>query len=228
MDSTRLIHILIAYLVLFSFISCKKEKLESLFKNKSFIECNINGKFVRGEGLRKAFDAPSNFHMNYSYDEDETFTFNINKSVQDKEGWDYRVYLSVTQKALPQLGERYYFKKQIDNNGPFIFEDKCYIASIEVTPFLYQCADTSLLPREIRKKRIVLKTNIVKSGYIEFTKIDIDKGEIFGLFSFEAKGTSLQVPEASYNAVVTEGKFEGYHIERDRTFYTPGLFDIIF
>ena len=97
-----------------------------------------------------------------------------------------------------------------------------------MTPFLYQCADTSLLPREIRKKRIVLKTNIVKSGYIEFTKIDIDKGAIFGLFSFEAKGTSLQVPEASYNAVVTEGKFEGYHIERDRTFYTPGLFDIIF
>ena len=39
--------------------------------------------------------------------------------------------------------------------------------------------------------------------------------------------TSKRVPQASYKASVTEGKFEGYNIERNRTFYTSGLFDYI-
>ena len=70
-----------------------------------------------------------------------SFTFNIAKGINDKEGGNYRIYISVTQKGLPQLGEKYYFKEHIDNNGPFDFEDECYIASIEVTPYLYQCSD---------------------------------------------------------------------------------------
>ena len=115
----------------------------------------------------------------------------------------------------------------IDNNGPFDFEDECYIASIEVTPYLYQCSDTTLIPKSIRKKKIILKTDIVNKGYIEFTNINVDKGEIFGLFNFETEVTSKRVPQASYKASVTEGKFEGYNIERNRTFYTSGLFDYI-
>ena len=55
-------------------------------------------------------------------------------------------------KNITGTGERYYFKKQIDNSGPFEFEDKCYIASIEVIPYLYQCSDTTLIPENIRKK----------------------------------------------------------------------------
>ena len=56
---------------------------------------------------------------------------------------------------------------------------------------------------------------------------NVDKGEIFGLFNFETEVTSKRVPQASYKASVTEGKFEGYNIERNRTFYTSGLFDYI-
>lgn len=77
------------------------------------------------------------------------------------------------------------------------------------------------------KKKIILKTDIVQEGYIEFTKIDIDKGEISGLFNFKAEVTSKCVPQASYKAIIKEGKFEGYNLERSRTFYTPGLFDYI-
>lgn len=222
-----LFSLLIYPLVLCSFAGCKKDVVDSLFKNNSYIECNINGKYARGEGLRKMFEAPTSFHMNYSYYDDGSFTFNIDKGVDDKEGGNYRIYISVTQKTLPELGERYYFKDQIDNNGPFEFEEQCYIASIEVIPYLYQCSDTTLIPESIRKKKIILKTNIVKDGYIEFTKIDIDKGEISGLFKFEAEVISKRVPQASYKASITEGKFDGYGIERNRTFYMPGLFDYI-
>ena len=82
-------------------------------------------------------------------------------------------------------------------------------------------------PKSIRKKKIILKTDIANKGYIEFTNINVDKGEIFGLFNFETEVTSKRVPQASYKASVTEGKFEGYNIERNRTFYTSGLFDYI-
>lgn len=225
---TRILFYLLIYpLIVCSFTGCKKDVVDSLFKNNSYIECNINGKNARGEGLRKMFEAPTNFHMNYSYYDDGSFTFNIDKGVNDKEGGNYRIYISVSQKTLPELGERYYFKKQIDNSGPFEFEDKCYIASIEVIPYLYQCSDTTLIPESVRKKKIILKTDIVQEGYIEFTKIDIDKGEISGLFNFKAEVTSKCVPQASYKAIIKEGKFEGYNLERSRTFYTPGLFDYI-
>lgn len=220
-------HITILYLLLHSLISCKKDVVESIFKNKSYVECTINGKYAKGEGLRKMFEAPTSFHMNYSYYDDESFTFNIAKGINDIEGGNYRLYISVTQKSLPELGKQYYFKKQIDNNGPFEFENECYIASLEVIPYLYQCSDTTLIPESIRKKKIILKTDIIKSGYIEFTNIDIDKGEISGLFQFEAEVISKRVPQASYKALVRDGKFEGYNIERNRTFYIPGLFDYI-
>lgn len=227
MKTIQLMYITILYLILFSLSSCKKDIGESLFENKSYVECNINGKYARGEGLRKMFEAPTSFHMNYSYYDDGSFTFNIAKGINDKEGGNYRIYISVTQDKLPQLNEKYYFKEKIDNNGPFDFEDKCYIASIEVIPYLYQCSDTTLIPESIRKKKIILKTDVVKEGHIEFTKIDIDKGEISGVFRFEAEVTSKRIPQASYKASITEGKFEGFNIERNRTFYTSGLFDYI-
>ena len=227
LKSTKLMLITILCLILSSLSGCKKDIVESLLKNNSYVECIINGKCARGEGLRTMFEAPTSFHMNYSYYDDGSFTFNIAKGINDKEGGNYRIYISVTQKGLPQLGEKYYFKEHIDNNGPFDFEDECYIASIEVTPYLYQCSDTTLIPKSIRKKKIILKTDIVNKGYIEFTNINVDKGEIFGLFNFETEVTSKRVPQASYKASVTEGKFEGYNIERNRTFYTSGLFDYI-
>lgn len=135
MKNMRLLNNLIFYLVLFSFSSCKKDVVELLFKNNSFIECKINGTYARGEGLRKMFEDPSSFHMNYSYEKDGSFTFNIAKNMKGQDSKNYRIYISVTQNSLPELGERYYFKKQIDNNGPFYFEDKSYIASIEVIPY---------------------------------------------------------------------------------------------
>ena len=167
--------ITILCLILSSLSGCKKDIVESLLKNNSYVECIINGKCARGEGLRTMFEAPTSFHMNYSYYDDGSFTFNIAKGINDKEGGNYRIYISVTQKGLPQLGEKYYFKEHIDNNGPFDFEDECYIASIEVTPYLYQCSDTTLIPKSIRKKKIILKTDIVNKGYIEFTNINVDK-----------------------------------------------------
>ena len=62
---------------------------------------------------------------------------------------------------------------------------------------------------------------------VDDVSFQIHKGEIFGLFNFETEVTSKRVPQASYKASVTEGKFEGYNIERNRTFYTSGLFDYI-
>lgn len=83
---TRILFYLLIYpLIVCSFTGCKKDVVDSLFKNNSYIECNINGKNARGEGLRKMFEAPTNFHMNYSYYDDGSFTFNIDKGVNDKE-----------------------------------------------------------------------------------------------------------------------------------------------
>ena len=113
--------ITILCLILSSLSGCKKDIVESLLKNNSYVECIINGKCARGEGLRTMFEAPTSFHMNYSYYDDGSFTFNIAKGINDKEGGNYRIYISVTQKGLPQLGEKYYFKEHIDNNGPFDF-----------------------------------------------------------------------------------------------------------
>ena len=47
-----LFYLLIYPLIVCSFTGCKKDVVDSLFKNNSYIECNINGKNVRGEGLR--------------------------------------------------------------------------------------------------------------------------------------------------------------------------------
>ena len=101
--------------------------------------------------------------MNYSYYDDGSFTFNIDKGVNDKEGGNYRIYISVTQKTLPELGERYYFKKQIDNSGPFEFEDKCYIASIEVFRICINVRHNTY-PRKYQEEEIILKTDVVKRG----------------------------------------------------------------
>ena len=70
-------------------------------------------------------------------------------------------------------------------------------------------------------------TRKIKVKAVDDVSFQIHKGEIFGLFNFETEVTSKRVPQASYKASVTEGKFEGYNIERNRTFYTSGLFDYI-
>ena len=105
MKSTKLMLITILCLILSSLSGCKKDIVESLLKNNSYVECIINGKCARGEGLRTMFEAPTSFHMNYSYYDDGSFTFNIAKGINDKEGGNYRIYISVTQKGLPQLGD---------------------------------------------------------------------------------------------------------------------------
>ena len=203
-----------------TFSKCEKEAYDELFKNKSFVECYINGEFVRGEGLRKAFEAPANFHMNYEYSpKDNIFTFNISKFLDSKNGKQFDLKISFTQKGLPIIGEKYYFRKEVDNDKIYGFEDKFYVATIGAEPYLYQCADTSLIPKEIRKKSITLRTNITTSGYIEFTKIDINKRNISGLFEFEASAASILIPEATYKVSVTNGKFEGRSLERERTYY---------
>lgn len=215
-----------------TFSKCEKDGFDELFKNKSFVECYINGEFVRGEGLRIAFEVPATYHMNYSYSpKDDIFTFNISKYIKAEDGTRFDLELSFAQKTLPIIGEKYYFRKEVDNNKVYGFEDKFYVATIGIRPYLYQCADTSLIPKEIRKKAITLRTNITTSGYVEFTKIDINKNEISGLFEFEALGASTLVPEATYKALVTQGKFEGRSIERERTYYGEGLLfgsDIIY
>ena len=77
--------ITILCLILSSLSGCKKDIVESLLKNNSYVECIINGKCARGEGLRTMFEAPTSFHMNYSYYDDGSFTFNIAKGINDKD-----------------------------------------------------------------------------------------------------------------------------------------------
>lgn len=231
MKSKYSIFILIIFFTT-TFSKCEKEVHDEVFKNKSFVECYINGEFLRSEGLRKAFEVPPTFHMNYSYStKDDIFTFNISKFLDSKNGKQFDLKISFAQKTLPIIGEKYYFKKEVDNNKVYAFEDKLYVATVGVEPYLYQCADTSLIPKEIRKKSITLRTNTTTSGYIEFTKIDINKNEISGLFEFEASGASKLVPEATYKASVTNGKFEALLVEKERTYYGKNFLfdsDIIF
>ena len=219
MKSKYFVIILIVFLTT-TFSQCDKDSFGERFKNKSFVECYINGELVRGEGLRKAFEAPATFHMNYEYtSRDNIFTFNISKFLDSKNNKQYDLKISFAQKTLPIIGEKYYFRKEVDNSKIYGFEDKFYVATIGAEPYLYQCADTSLIPKEIRKKSITLRTNITTSGYIEFTKIDINKRDISGLFEFEASAASILIPEATYKVSVTNGRFEGRSIERDRTYY---------
>ena len=219
MKSKYFVIILIVFLTT-TFSQCDKDSFGERFKNKSFVECYINGELVRGEGLRKAFEVPATFHMNYEYtSRDNIFTFNISKFLDSKNNKQYDLKISFAQKTLPIIGEKYYFRKEVDNSKIYGFEDKFYVATIGAEPYLYQCADTSLIPKEIRKKSITLRTNITTSGYIEFTKIDINKRNISGLFEFEASAASQHIPEATYKVSVTNGRFEGRSIERDRTYY---------
>ncbi|WP_148372794.1 hypothetical protein [Bacteroides bouchesdurhonensis] len=219
MKSKYFVIILIVFLTI-TFSQCDKDSFGERFKNKSFVECYINGELVRGEGLRKAFEVPATFHMNYEYtSRDNIFTFNISKFLDSKNNKQYDLKISFAQKTLPIIGEKYYFRKEVDNSKIYGFEDKFYVATIGAEPYLYQCADTSLIPKEIRKKSITLRTNITTSGYIEFTKIDINKRNISGLFEFEASAASQHIPEATYKVSVTNGRFEGRSIERDRTYY---------
>ncbi|WP_077155094.1 hypothetical protein [Bacteroides bouchesdurhonensis] len=219
MKSKYFVIILIVFLTI-TFSQCDKDRFGERFKNKSFVECYINGELVRGEGLRKAFEVPATFHMNYEYtSRDNIFTFNISKFLDSKNNKQYDLKISFAQKTLPIIGEKYYFRKEVDNSKIYGFEDKFYVATIGAEPYLYQCVDTSLIPKEIRKKSITLRTNITTSGYIEFTKIDINKRNISGLFEFEASAASQHIPEATYKVSVTNGRFEGRSIERDRTYY---------
>ena len=219
MKSKYSVIILIVFLTT-TFSQCDKDSFGERFKNKSFVECYINGELVRGEGLRKAFEVPATFHMNYEYtSRDNIFTFNISKFLDSKNNKQYDLKISFAQKTLPIIGEKYYFRKEVDNSKIYGFEDKFYVATIGAEPYLYQCVDTSLIPKEIRKKSITLRTNITTSGYIEFTKIDINKRNISGLFEFEASAASQHIPEATYKVSVTNGRFEGRSIERDRTYY---------
>ena len=115
MKSKYFVIILIVFLTT-TFSQCDKDSFGERFKNKSFVECYINGELVRGEGLRKAFEVPATFHMNYEYtSRDDIFTFNISKYLKAKDGTRFELELSFAQKSLPIIGEKYYFRKEVDN-----------------------------------------------------------------------------------------------------------------
>ena len=205
------------------FWSCDKD----FFKNKSFVECNINNTYVRGEGLRGLFEPFVSFHMNYSYNEKDTFTFNIDKQISDGNNKSYNLMISISQNTLPAIGRKYYFKHQVNNDTASVYIEDFCVASIQSYPYLSECADTSLVPKEIRKKRIAIRSSKT-NGFIEFSKLDILNGDISGVFEFEAEGASRIIQQASHRVSVTNGRFEGYHLERNRTFYTTGLSDYFF
>lgn len=216
--------IIIILLSVTGFWGCDKD----IFKSKSFVECRINGAYAKGEGLRGMFEPPSSFHMNYSYNEKDTFTFNIAKQISDDNHKSYNLMISISQSTLPEIGKKYYFRQRVNNDTASVFIEDFCVATIESYPYLYECgADTSLLPKEIRKKKIAIRTNKA-NGFIEFTHLDIVNGTIHGNFEFEAEGAGRLIPEASSKLLVSKGHFEGYKLERDRTFYVAGLSDYLF
>ena len=120
MKSTKLMLITILCLILSSLSGCKKDIVESLLKNNSYVECIINGKCARGEGLRTMFEAPTSFHMNYSYYDDGSFTFNIAKGINDKEGGNYRIYICLADRFIAWLDwKRRYHSGFADFRVPF-------------------------------------------------------------------------------------------------------------
>ncbi len=150
----KILFIIMAVMITLGLSSCKKDSLE-FWKNDSFVECYVNGEFAKDKGLRQLFSAPSDFHMNYFYNGKDTFTFNIAKTLLAKDGTSYAINLSFAQKSLPVVGEKYSFEKHIDNDNGYKFADKLYLVSVGVKPYLYECADTSFLPKDIRKKKIM-------------------------------------------------------------------------
>ncbi|WP_052332499.1 hypothetical protein [Bacteroides neonati] len=215
--------------ILFVLTSCKKDLFEILFpKNKSFVECMVNGERAYGEGLRGPFEPYVNFHMNYYYNKKDTFTFNIEKYIFLEDNKRYLISLSVCRKSLPAIGEKMYFSKNVYSNKDYMFEDNSFIAAIESYPYLYECTDTLKLPESIRKKRLSIRTTKATDGYIEFTKLDIVNGHIYGKFEFAAEATSEIIDGVIIASSVKQGHFEGYHLECDKTFYQAGLPEIIF
>lgn len=211
-----------------SLTSCKKDISDILFpKNKSFVECTINGKRVYGEGVRNTFEPQTTFHMNY-YSDKDAFTFNIAKNIYSEDKTErYNIMISVCLSDLPIIGERMYFKKSVDNDMVYEFEDNSFIASIESYPYLYECTDTLKLPEPIRKKRLSIRSTKT-DGYIEFTKLDVAGGYISGKFEFEAEAKSKIIDGVIIKISAKQGTFEGYNLERDKTFYTPGLPETLF
>lgn len=208
--------------------SCKKDISDILFpKNNSFVECTINGKRVYGEGVRNPFEPQTTFHMNY-YSDKDAFTFNIAKNIYSEDKTErYNIMISVCLSDLPIIGERMYFKKSVDNDMVYEFEDNSFIATIESYPYLYECTDTLKLPEPIRKKRLSIRSTKT-DGYIEFTKLDAAGGYISGKFEFEAEAKSKIIDGVIIKISAKQGTFEGYKLERDKTFYTPGLPETLF
>lgn len=208
--------------------SCKKDLNEILFpKNKSFVECMVDGRRIYGEGLRNPFEPQTTFHMNY-YNDKDAFTFNIAKNIHSEDKTkSYNIMISVCMNSLPDIGKRMYFRESVDNDIVYEFEDNSFIATIESYPYLYECTDTLKLPEPIRKKRLSIRTTKAE-GYIEFTKLDVAGGYISGKFEFEAEATSKIIDGVIIKTSVKQGTFEGYKLERSKTFYTPGLPETLF
>lgn len=221
---------ILLFMALFSVVSsCKKDLFEILFpKNKSFVECMINGKKASGEGLRRAFEPEVNFHINYYYNEKDSFTFNIAKNIASEDKTkSYNICISICRSSLPAIGERMYFRKNVSDDIPYEFADNSFIATIGLYPYLYEYTDTLKLPELIRKKRLSIRTTKTE-GYIEFTKLDVKNGYIYGKFEFEAEATSKFIEGVNIKTSVKQGRFEGHRLERNKTFYWHGLPERIF
>lgn len=215
-----------SYLIIFLFTSCKKNIIEIFPPNKSFVECVINGQKVRGEGIKNLFEQVDNAHMNYYYNDKDTFTFNIDKIVGvssvEKDKRNYNICISVCLNTLPVLGRKYHLSEYGNKQIPYEFIDNSFLAKINLFPYIYEYADTLDLPKEIRKKQLSIVTDKA-DGYIEFTKIDVENRNISGKFEFEAEATSKYLPNVLIKLFVKEGIFEGYHLPYNKIFYSSEL-----
>lgn len=208
-------------LILISLSACKKDLMEWLFDDGSFIECNVNGTYAKKEGtVNSMFENPE-LYMHYFYNGKDTFSFNLSKKVIANHK-AYEITLFFSKNSLPVIGEAYQFREKLDNDSFYGYRDQFYAAAVRANLFFYECADTTLLPVDIRKKKIMLRTNIVTEGSLTFTKVDVEKGDINGLFQFEAKGISKRVPAASFEVSVTNGRFECYGVTLSRSAFGYG------
>lgn len=116
------------------------------------------------------------------------------------------------------MGEKYPFVIYDD----FQEETDSIHARVAVYPYWWECMDTTLLPKEIRKKRAPIGTNPTNAtGYIEFTKLGIEKKEISGNFCIKAEGEQELYPEIKLKVNIQNGHFEGLNMTRsDEPFYS--------
>ena len=232
----KILFIIMAVMITLGLSSCKKDFMERLLDDGTFVECNVNGVFAKEKGQRNSILEDPELYMSYFYNNRDTFTFRVSRRVLGENNQAYDIALAVAKTFLPVVGKQYDLQGIVDNERlPHVFHDSGYqdgfsFASVGIEPYIYEYADTALLPVDVRKRRIMLRTNVVLKGSITFTKLDIENGDINGVFEYEAQGTSTRVPAISYEMSITNGQFECHGMTRSKypAYYSFGLCDIIY